>query len=167
MRISPRRRRRILRVRELQLQGHSPSSIAKSLNCSISTVQADLRLFETHWSDLAVDPNLRPTKLKEPERPEQPLPQQTQEIRNPQLRGKFPAELPEITFEGSGQELYELLLAHIEAIYTETVANNPQLRGKSRTEIDHFLLIEALQELPPEERPPLSTLFDGDEDYYY
>ncbi len=52
MYISPRRRRRILEAHRLRQEGHSLRAIAQFLDVSAATVHADLKLLETHWSDL-------------------------------------------------------------------------------------------------------------------
>ncbi len=52
MSISPRRRRRILRAHKLRQQGHSVRRIGKSLRVSHATIVADLKLLETHWSEV-------------------------------------------------------------------------------------------------------------------
>ena len=54
MTVSPRRRRRILRVHQLRQNGRSLKYIAEKLNVSIATVHADLRLLETNWNDIAL-----------------------------------------------------------------------------------------------------------------
>jgi len=53
MQISPRRRQRALRVHELRQRGRSLRNIGKQLDISHSTVLADLKLIETHWSEFA------------------------------------------------------------------------------------------------------------------
>ena len=53
MDISPLRRSRILKAHELRQNGDSPRSIATALNISQATLLADLRLLETHWSEVA------------------------------------------------------------------------------------------------------------------
>lgn len=53
MQISPRRRRRALRVHELRQRGRSLRNIGKQLDISHSTVLADLKLIEIHWSEFA------------------------------------------------------------------------------------------------------------------
>jgi len=52
MNISPRRRQRALKVHELRQQGRSLRNIGKQLDISHTTVLADLKLIETHWSQL-------------------------------------------------------------------------------------------------------------------
>lgn len=52
MSISPRRRRRILRAHKLRQQGQSVRRIGKNLNVSHATIVADLKLLETHWSEV-------------------------------------------------------------------------------------------------------------------
>ena len=53
MHISPRQRRRSIRVHYLRQQGHSLQHIADTLKTSLATVRADLKLAETHWSSIA------------------------------------------------------------------------------------------------------------------
>ena len=53
MDISPLRRSRILKAHELRQNGDSLRSIATALNISQATLLADLRLLETHWSEVA------------------------------------------------------------------------------------------------------------------
>ncbi len=53
MHISPRQRRRSVRVHYLRQQGHSLQHIADNLKTSVATVRADLKLAETHWSSIA------------------------------------------------------------------------------------------------------------------
>ena len=53
MDISARRRSRILKAHELRQNGDSLRSIANALNISNATLLADLRLLETHWSEVA------------------------------------------------------------------------------------------------------------------
>ena len=53
MDISPLRRSRILKAHELRQNGDSPRSIGTALNISQATLLADLRLLETHWSEVA------------------------------------------------------------------------------------------------------------------
>ena len=55
MNISPRRRRRILREHQLRQGGYTLEQIAETVQVSIATVHADLRLLEEHWSVLAKD----------------------------------------------------------------------------------------------------------------
>lgn len=50
--ISPQRRRRILQAHQLRQEGRTLRGIAEILGVSHSTVVADLKLFEIHWSDL-------------------------------------------------------------------------------------------------------------------
>ena len=50
---SPQRRRRILHAHELRQAGQSLRQIATTLGVSHATIHADLKLFETDWSDLA------------------------------------------------------------------------------------------------------------------
>ena len=52
MNISPRRRRRILEAQRMRQSGLSLRDIADSLGVSPATVHADLKLLETHWSDV-------------------------------------------------------------------------------------------------------------------
>ncbi len=52
MQISPRRRQRALKVHELRQQGRSLRNIGKLLNISHATALADLKLIETHWSEI-------------------------------------------------------------------------------------------------------------------
>ena len=53
MQITPRQRRRAVRVHFLTLQGNSHKEIAESFKISRATVRADLQLIETHWSEIA------------------------------------------------------------------------------------------------------------------
>ena len=53
MDISPLRRSRILKAHELRQNGDSLPSIATALNISQATLLADLRLLETHWTEVA------------------------------------------------------------------------------------------------------------------
>ncbi len=53
MDISALRRSRILKAHELRQNGHSLRSIANALNISQATLLADLRLLETHRSEVA------------------------------------------------------------------------------------------------------------------
>ena len=50
---SPQRRRRILHAHELRQAGNSLRQIADTLGVSHATIHADLKLFETDWSDIA------------------------------------------------------------------------------------------------------------------
>ena len=50
---SPQRRRRILHAHELRQAGQSLRQIADTLGVSHATIHADLKLFETDWSDIA------------------------------------------------------------------------------------------------------------------
>ncbi len=50
---SPQRRRRILHAHELRQAGNSLRQIAETLGVSHATIHADLKLFETDWSDIA------------------------------------------------------------------------------------------------------------------
>ena len=50
---SPQRRRRILHAHELRQAGQSLRQIATALDVSHATIHADLKLFETDWSDIA------------------------------------------------------------------------------------------------------------------
>ena len=50
---SPQRRRRILHAHELRQAGQSLRQIATTLGVSHATIHADLKLFETDWSDIA------------------------------------------------------------------------------------------------------------------
>ena len=52
MSISPRRRRRILRAHKLRQQGQSVRRIGENLNVSHATIVDDLKLLETHWSEV-------------------------------------------------------------------------------------------------------------------
>ena len=54
MHIPPARRRRILTVHHLRQQGKSLRKIAEQLKVSHATVHADLKLVETHWSEIAL-----------------------------------------------------------------------------------------------------------------
>ena len=53
MQITPKQRRRAVRVHFLSLQGNSHKEIAESFKISRATVRADLQLIETHWSEIA------------------------------------------------------------------------------------------------------------------
>ena len=53
MHISPRQRRRSVRVHYLRQHGQSLKQIAETVNISVATVRADLKLAETHWSSIA------------------------------------------------------------------------------------------------------------------
>ena len=53
MHITPKRRQRILSAHHLRQQGHSLRQIAQQLGVSHATVIADLKLLETHWSEIA------------------------------------------------------------------------------------------------------------------
>lgn len=53
MHIPPKRRRRCLQVHHLSMRGIAQRKIAKQLGVSHATVRADLRLIESHWSDIA------------------------------------------------------------------------------------------------------------------
>ena len=53
MRITPKQRRRALRVHYLRQQGQSLKHIAEQLNVAVSTVRADLKLVQAHWSRIA------------------------------------------------------------------------------------------------------------------
>ena len=53
MQITPKQRRRAVRVHFLTLQGNSHKEIAESFKISRATVRADLQLIETHWSEIA------------------------------------------------------------------------------------------------------------------
>ena len=53
MQISPQRRQRALKAHQLRQQGRSLRNIAKQLGVSHSTICSDLKLLETHWSDVA------------------------------------------------------------------------------------------------------------------
>ncbi len=50
---SPQRRRRILHAHELRQAGKSLRQIAETLGVSHATIHADLKLFETDWSEIA------------------------------------------------------------------------------------------------------------------
>ncbi|MDE2967981.1 MAG: hypothetical protein OXS30_10935 [Chloroflexota bacterium] len=52
MKISFRRRQRALKVHELRQQGRSLRNIGKQLDISHATVLSDLKLIETHWSEV-------------------------------------------------------------------------------------------------------------------
>ena len=52
MKISFRRRQRALKVHELRQQGRSLRNIGKQLDISHATVLSDLKLIETHWSEI-------------------------------------------------------------------------------------------------------------------
>ena len=53
MHISPRQRRRSVRAHYLRQHGQSLKQIAETVNVSVATVRADLKLAETHWSSIA------------------------------------------------------------------------------------------------------------------
>ena len=53
MHITPRQRRRSVRVHYLRQHGQSLKQIAETVNISVATVRADLKLAETHWSSIA------------------------------------------------------------------------------------------------------------------
>ena len=53
MHISPRQRRRSVRVHYLRQRGQSLKQIAETHQTSVATVRADLMLAETHWSSIA------------------------------------------------------------------------------------------------------------------
>ena len=53
MHITPRRRRRAMRVHYLTQRSKSQKDIAQQLNVSKATVRADLQLVESHWSSVA------------------------------------------------------------------------------------------------------------------
>ena len=53
MHISPRQRRRSVRVHYLRQRGQSLKQIAETVDVSVPTVRADLKLAETHWSSIA------------------------------------------------------------------------------------------------------------------
>ena len=53
MHISPRQRRRSVRVHYLRQRGQSLKQIAETHQTSVATVRADLKLAETHWSSIA------------------------------------------------------------------------------------------------------------------
>ena len=53
MHISPRQRRRSVRVHYLRQHGQSLKKIAETCKTSVATVRADLKLAETHWSSIA------------------------------------------------------------------------------------------------------------------
>ena len=53
MQITPERRQRILKAQHLRQQGQSLRKIAEQLGVSHATVIADLKLLETHWSEIA------------------------------------------------------------------------------------------------------------------
>ena len=53
MHISPRQRRRSVRVHYFRQQGHSLQYIADTSKTSLATVRADLKLAETHLSSIA------------------------------------------------------------------------------------------------------------------
>ena len=53
MYIPPKRRRRILTAHHLRQQGMSLRKIAERLGVSHTTIRADLKLLETHWSEIA------------------------------------------------------------------------------------------------------------------
>ena len=53
MHITPKRRRRCLKIHHLSMKGLSQRKIGEQLNVSHATVRSDLQLIETHWSDIA------------------------------------------------------------------------------------------------------------------
>ncbi len=53
MHITPRQRRRSVRVHYLRQRGQSLKQIAETSKTSVATVRADLKLAETHWSSVA------------------------------------------------------------------------------------------------------------------
>ncbi len=53
MHITPRQRRRSVRVHYLRQCGQSLQQIAETVDVSVATVRADLKLAETHWSSIA------------------------------------------------------------------------------------------------------------------
>ena len=53
MNITPKQRRRALRTHYLRQQGHTLKKIAETQNVSVATVRADLKLIQTHWSQIA------------------------------------------------------------------------------------------------------------------
>ncbi len=53
MHITPKRRRRAMRVHYLTQRAKSQKDIAEQLNVSKATVRADLQLVETHWASIA------------------------------------------------------------------------------------------------------------------
>ncbi len=53
MHITPRQRRRSVRVHYLRQRGQSLKQIAETYRTSVATVRADLKLAETHWSSIA------------------------------------------------------------------------------------------------------------------
>ena len=53
MRITPKRRRRIVNVHYLRLQGQAIAKIAEHFSISPATVRADLQLADSHWSTVA------------------------------------------------------------------------------------------------------------------
>ena len=53
MHISPRQRRRSVRVHYLRQRGQSLKQIAETHKTSVATVRSDLKLAETHWSSIA------------------------------------------------------------------------------------------------------------------
>ncbi len=53
MNITPKQRRRALQTHYLRQQGRDLKKIAETLSVSVATVRADLRLVQTHWSELA------------------------------------------------------------------------------------------------------------------
>ena len=53
MHVSPRQRRRSVRVHYLRQHGQSLKQIAETCKTSVATVRADLKLAETHWSSIA------------------------------------------------------------------------------------------------------------------
>ena len=50
--LSPRRRRRILRVHQLRQRGATIRAIAQQLNAAPSTIHSDLRTLEQHWQSI-------------------------------------------------------------------------------------------------------------------
>ncbi len=53
MHITPKQRRRATRVHYLRQHGQSLKQIAETVNISLATVRADLKLVETHWASIA------------------------------------------------------------------------------------------------------------------
>ena len=53
MRISPKRRRRVIQIHYLAQRGLTQRQIAEQLEISRDTVRADLQLIESHWSTIA------------------------------------------------------------------------------------------------------------------
>ena len=53
MHITPKQRRRAIRVHYLRQHGQSLKKIAETVNVSVATVRSDLKIVEIHWSGIA------------------------------------------------------------------------------------------------------------------